>query len=72
MDGWGEELFRNGIAGIPVDGVIAARATLLTEMHGDPGDRMITGVALEGDRLLMPDASALNRTGQHNELDVRS
>ena len=72
LDTWREELLQNGIVEIPVNGVIAARAALLTGMHGDPADRIIVATALEGHRLLTADTRILNWPGQLNRLDART
>ena len=72
MDSWREELLQSGIVEIPVNGVIAARAALLTGMHGDPADRIIVATALEGHRLLTADTRILNWPGQLNRLDART
>ena len=72
LDSWREEIIRNGIIEIPVNGVIAARAALLTGMHGDPADRVIVATALEGHRLLTADTRILRWPGQLNTLDART
>ena len=72
LDSWREELLQSGIVEIPVSGVIAARAALLTGMHGDPADRIIVATALEGHRLLTADTRILNWSGQLNRLDART
>ena len=71
LDAWREELIEAGIVEIPVNGVIAARAGLLTEMHGDPADRIIVATALEGHRLVTADDRILRWGGDLNRLDAR-
>ena len=44
---------------IPVNGLIAARAGLLPDMHGDPADRLIVATALEGHQLITADERML-------------
>ena len=71
LETWREELIEAGIVEIPVDGLIAARAGLLTEMHGDPADRIIVATALEGHRLITADDRILGWSGDLNRLDAR-
>ncbi len=68
---WREELVDAGIVEIAVNGVIAARAGLLPEMHGDPADRIIVATALEGHRLITADDRILGWGGDLNRLDAR-
>ncbi len=68
---WREELVDAGIVEIPVNGVIAARAGLLSEMHGDPADRIIVATALEGHRLITADDRILGWRGDLDRLDSR-
>ncbi len=72
LDSWREDVIQNGIVEIPVNGVIAARAALLTGMHGDPADRIIVATALEGHRLLTADDRILRWSGQLSTLDART
>ena len=71
LDAWREELLESGIVEIPVNGIIAARAGLLTEMHGDPADRIIVATALEGHQLVTADDRILNWPGDLTRLDAR-
>ena len=71
LETWRQELIEAGIVEIPVNGVIAARAGLLTEMHGDPADRIIVATALEGHRLITADERILGWSGDLNRLDAR-
>ena len=71
LETWRQELIEAGIVEIPVNGVIAARAGLLTEMHGDPADRIIVATALEGHRLITADNRILEWNGDLNRLDAR-
>ena len=72
LDTWREDVIRNGIIEIPVNGVIAARAALLTGIHGDPADRIIVATALEGHRLVTADDRILNWSGQLSTFDART
>ena len=72
LDSWREDVIRNGIIEIPVNGVIAARAALLTGLHGDPADRIIVANALEGHQLVTADDRILSWSGQLSSLDART
>ena len=67
---WREALIEDGLVEIPVDGSIATRAGLLTDMHGDPADRIIVATALEGHRLVTSDRHILDWPGNLNSLDA--
>ena len=53
---------------IPVDGDIALRAGFLTDIHGDPADRIIVATALGGHRLLTADRRLLDWPGNIQRL----
>ncbi len=53
---------------IPVDGEIALRAGQLTDLHGDPADRIILATALSGHRLVTADRQLLDWPGQVQRL----
>ena len=72
LDSWREDVIRNGIIEIPVNGVIASRAALLTGLHGDPADRIIVATALEGHQLVTADDRILSWSGQLSRLDART
>ena len=57
---WRELLLTSGFVEIPVDGAIAARASELPDMHGDPADRIVVATALEGHLLITSDGPILN------------
>ena len=61
-------LLDHGLNEIPVDGEIAMRAVLLTELHGDPADRIIVATALAGHRLVTADRQLLEWPGQIQRL----
>lgn len=61
-------LLHQGIKEIPVNGDIALRAGLLTDLHGDPADRIIVSTALEGHRLVTADRQLLEWPGQIQRL----
>ncbi len=65
---WRRDLLDRGLIEISIDGSIAARAALLTDMHGDPADRLIVATALEGHRLLTADERILNWPGRLSSL----
>ena len=70
-DAWRRDLLKQGLVEIPVDGAIAVRAGLLTDIHGDPADRIIVATALEGHRLVTADQRMLDWPGNLNRLDAR-
>ena len=67
---WRRDLLRQGLVEIPVNGEIAARASLLPDMHGDPADRIIVATALEGHTLVTGDGSILDWSGDLSSLDA--
>ena len=69
---WRLDLISRGLREIPVDGAIAARAGLLSDMHGDPADRLIVATALEGHQLLTADQRILSWNGPLNRTDASS
>ena len=71
LDAWRHDILDRGLAEIPVDGRIAARAGLLREMHGDPADRIIVATALAGHTLVTADRLILDWPGNLNRLDAR-
>ena len=56
---------------IPINGEIAARASLLPNMHGDPADRLIVATALDGHTLVTADGPILDWPGNLNRMDAR-
>ena len=70
LDAWRRALIEDGLIEIPVDGVIAALAGLLTELHGDPADRLIVATALGGHRLVTADRRILDWPGNLDRLDA--
>ena len=70
LEAWRRDLLNQGLIEIPVDGVIAARAGLLTDMHGDPADRIIVATALEGHQLVTADQRILHWSGHLSRLDA--
>ncbi len=68
---WRRALLDHGLAEIPVDGAVAARAGALRNLHGDPADRLILATALEGHRLVTADARLLDWQGRAALLDAR-
>ena len=67
---WRRDLIRRGLHEIPVDGDIAVRAGLLSDLHGDPADRLIVATALEGHQLVTADQRLLQWSGPLNRLDA--
>jgi PIN domain nuclease of toxin-antitoxin system len=71
LETWRRDLVEAGIVEIPVNGMIAARAGVLAEMHGDPADRIIVATAMEGHRLVTADERILRWDGDLDRLDAR-
>ena len=67
---WRRDLLRQGLVEIPVNGEIAASASLLPHMHGDPADRIIVATALEGYTLMTGDGLILDWPGDLSRLDA--
>ena len=67
---WRMSLLNEGLVEVPVDGEIAARASSLRDMHGDPADRMIVATALAGHQLVTADRRILGWSGRLNRLDA--
>ncbi len=68
---WRRDMLDQGLIEIPIDGIIAARAGLLENIHGDPADRLIVATALEGHQLLTADEMILDWPGQLIRLNAR-
>jgi PIN domain nuclease of toxin-antitoxin system len=69
---WRAELLASGLEEIPVDGVIALRATGLGGLPGDPVDRLIVATALErGATLVTADARLLGWSHPLERHDAR-
>ena len=64
LDVWRRDLLEQGVNEIPVNGLIATRAGLLPDMHGDPADRLIVATALEGHQLITADERILAWPGK--------
>ena len=67
---WRNDLLEQGLVEIPIDGLIALRAGLLADIHGDPADRIIVATALGGHRLATADALILGWSGALDRLDA--
>ena len=68
---WRDSLLRQGLVEIPLNGQVAARAGLLSDMHGDPADRIIVATAQAGHRLLTADDRILRWGGALDCVDAR-
>ena len=68
LDVWRRDLLEQGVNEIPVNGLIATRAGLLPDMHGDPADRLIVATALEGHQLITADERILTWPGNLDRL----
>ena len=67
-DQWRQNLLDSSLHEIPVDGIIAARAGSLDNIHGDPADRIIVATALAGHQLITDDELILNWGGPLNRI----
>ena len=70
LDAWRRELLDQGLVEVPAKGVIAARAGLLADLHGDPADRLIVATALQGHQLLTADRRILDWSGRLSRLNA--
>ncbi|MDE2849728.1 MAG: type II toxin-antitoxin system VapC family toxin [Acidobacteriota bacterium] len=61
-------LLDHGLKELPVDGAVGVRSILLTELPGDPADRIIVATALNGHRLVTADRQLLDWPGQIQRL----
>lgn len=68
---WRRNLLANGWLEIPITGEIAAIAGHLTDMPGDPADRLIVATALQGHLLVTADRRILDWPGPLSRLDAR-
>ncbi len=68
---WHERLLAEGFNEISVTGVIAARASELPDMRGDPADRIIVATALEGHLLITSDRPILDWPHELDSFDAR-
>ena len=68
---WRLRQLEEGVIEIPLDGATAVRAGLLSEMHGDPADRIIIATALGGHKLMTADQRILDWPGRVTRLDAR-
>ena len=71
LEAWRRSLVDSGLIEIPVTGAIALRAGMLTDIHGDPADRIIVATAQEGHRLVTADRRILDWPGLLSRLDAR-
>ncbi len=67
---WRRNLLEEGLFELAVDGDVAVRAGLLSNMHGDPADRIIVATALEGHQLVTADRRILDWPGHLIRLDA--
>ena len=69
---WRRQLLDEGLVELPVDGELATRAGSLTDLHGDPADRIIVATALSGHQLMTADRRILEWPGELDRLDARA
>lgn len=69
---WRQSLLADGLAEIPLCGAIGIVAGGLTELHGDPADRIIMATAMRRSAsLLTADRALLAWTGEVECIDAR-
>lgn len=67
-----EDLLRNGLLEIPLDGATALAATNLQHIHADPADRFILATAIAtGATLVTADSRILEWSGRVKRRDAR-
>ncbi len=71
LGAWRRDMLDQGLVEISIDGIISARAGLLTDIHGDPADRLIVATALEGHQLVTADERILDWPGQLSRMNAR-
>ncbi|MYB48232.1 MAG: type II toxin-antitoxin system VapC family toxin [Dehalococcoidia bacterium] len=70
LHAWRRNLLEEGLVELVVDGDIAVTAGLLSNMHGDPADRIIVATALNGHQLVTADRRILDWPGNLSRLDA--
>ena len=70
LHAWRRNLLEEGLLELAIDGEIAVRAGLLSNMHGDPADRIIVATALNGHQLVTADRRILDWPGHLSRLDA--
>lgn len=68
---WRTRLLADGLTEIPVDGVIAIRASQLNDLQAGPVGRLIIGTALGGHTLVTADERLLSWSGRLRRVDAR-
>lgn len=72
VSAWRRLNLGQGLAEIPVNGDIGARAAALEGLPGDPADRIIVATAMEGHGLVTADQRILDWSGPVQRLDARA
>ena len=70
LHAWRRNLLEEGLLELAVDGDIAVTAGLLSNIHGDPADRIIVATALNGHQLVTADRRILDWPGNLSRLDA--
>ena len=71
VEAWRQNLLDDGLIELPITGPIAAQAGLLSDLHGDPADRIIIATALAGNyELATADRKILEWPGPLRKLPV--
>ena len=71
LEAWRRGLIDIGLNEVPLDGETALAAGALSDLHGDPADRMIVATAMQsGAMLVTADRKILDWTGSLRRLDA--
>ena len=70
LDHWRAELIDRGLREIPVDGEIGIRAAGLSDVDGDPADRIIVATALAAGTLVTADRNLLEWKGRLKRIEA--
>ena len=71
IEDWRKGVLRQGLGEIPVSGQMGIRAANLSDLPGDPADRIIVATALDGYQLITADQDILKWPGTLRRLNAR-
>ena len=72
VDAWHGEVLRQGLKEVPVTGQIGIKAAGLTDLPGDPADRIIAATAADGYQLITADKALLDWSDPLRRLDAKT
>ncbi len=70
VEGWRREVLDRGLREVRLDGEAGIRAAQLSDLGGDPADRMIVATALRGPTLATADRNLLGWGGDLARIDA--